>query len=141
MPLTERPIGVLCVEDNPEVAQALKMKLSQDELFLWKGWIPRADDLLEMARRQEPSIVLLDLDMPGRDPLDAADELLRARPATRVVVFSGHAREDLIERALDIGAWGFATKNDGENELLRVLASVIEGRVEFSPEVRALLDA
>ncbi len=141
MPLTERPISVLCVEDNPEVAQALKMKLSQDDLFVWKGWIPRADDLIETVRREEPSIVLLDLDMPGRDPLDAASELLRVRPATRLVVFSGHAREELIERALDIGAWGFATKNDGENELLRVLASVVDGRVEFSPEVRALLDA
>ncbi|MGD9692755.1 MAG: response regulator transcription factor [Phycisphaerales bacterium] len=131
-------ISVLCVEDNPHVAEALRIKLTRTSLFEWKGWLPAADSLHEVAVEVEPEIILLDLDMPGKDPLDAASEFLESYPSARVIVFSGHVRQDLIDRALEAGAWGYASKNDGEDELVNVLMCVRAGEVALSPEVRSI---
>jgi len=133
-------ISVLCVDDNEHVAEALRLKLGRTARFQWKGWLPCADTLLETAQREKPGMVLLDLDMPGTDPFEAAERMLRALPEVRVVIFSGHVRGDLVERALRVGAWGYVSKNDGEDELLRVLGAVWDGSVEFSPEALAVFD-
>lgn len=140
MPGRGGPIGVLCVDDNPHVAEALRLKLGRAARFEWKGWLSCADELLETAERDKPGMVLLDLDMPGADPFDATERMLRTLPDIRVVIFSGHVRAEFVERALRAGAWGYASKNDGEDELLRVLGAVWDGSVEFSPEVRAVFE-
>lgn len=140
MASSDEKLTVLCVDDNPDVAEALKIKLSRSQRFEWIGSLLAADTLVETAQRLCPALVLLDLDMPGRDPFDAASELIEHCPSTRVVVFSGHVRHDLVDRALEAGAWGYASKNDGEGELLHVMQEVAAGEVSFSPEVRATYD-
>lgn len=139
MVASDSKISVLCVDDNPDVAEALKLRLTREQRFRWLGWLPRADDLSQAVRQLCPAVVLLDLDMPGSDPFEAIADLARGCPQTRVVVFTGHVRLDLVDKALEAGAWGFASKNDGEQELLKVLKTVSRGEVVFSPEVKAAL--
>lgn len=132
----EKRVGVLCVEDNPRVASALRTKLSQLAEFEWLGWLPTADTLADRADNDNPSIILLDLDMPGRNPLEALAELSTRAPGVRVIIFSGHVRKDLIASAIDSGAWGYVSKNDGEEALLSALRSVVAGELAMSPEVQ-----
>ena len=127
-------VGVLCVEDNPQVAEALRIKFNAESGYLWRGWLPNADRLVETTKRLCPSIVLLDLDMPGRNPFEALAELSRLCPDSRVVILSGHVRRDFIERALESGAWGYVSKNDNEDEILRAIERVVRGEIAFSPE-------
>jgi len=98
--------------------------------------MPDADRLAESIRDDPPGLVLLDLDAPGRDPLDALAEVLDEQPDLRAVVFTGHVRRELVERALQIGAWGYVSKNDGVSELLRPLRQVAAGHVTLSPQAR-----
>lgn len=140
MNATPHKIGVLCVDDNPQVAEALKIKLSRTEPFEWKGWLPSADDLRDEALRMGPAVVLLDLDMPGRDPFDAAADMASKCPEARVVIFSGHVRAELVAKAFDAGVWGYVSKNDGEDELLKAMRKVAAGEVAMSPEVRSTYD-
>ncbi len=128
-------ITVVCVEDNPQVAGALRVKLERDPRFCWLAWLPDADEIVQKARESRPSIILLDLDMPGKDPFTATQELVRDCPESRVVIVSGHVRIDLIRRALEAGAWGYVSKNDHENELLNAVSRVADGEMAFSPEV------
>lgn len=139
MPIGE-PMTVLCVDDNPHVAEALRVKLARSLDMRWQGWLSSADALVVTAERQCPTIVLLDVDMPGKDPFVALGELVERCPAVKVVVFSGHVRQELIDRALEAGAWGYVSKNDGEDELLRVIRAVADGEVALSPEVRSTYD-
>lgn len=130
------PIGILCVDDNPRVANALRAKLSQLEGFEWRGWVPSADSLLEQAEQEKAQVILLDLDMPGRDPLQALAELTARCPQIKTIIFSGHVRKELIACAIDSGAWGYVSKNDGEEALISALRSVTSGEFAMSPEVR-----
>jgi DNA-binding NarL/FixJ family response regulator len=141
MPATNKPISILCVDDNEHVADALRLKFTASGGFQWRGWLPDAGQLVSTALRDPPSIVLLDLDMPGADPFDALADLAARCPQCRVIIFSGHVRRELIDRALDAGAWGYVSKNDGEEALLAAVLLVASGELALSPEVRAWCDA
>lgn len=127
--------SVVCVDDNPQMAAALRQLLVR-EGFEWKEWLQSADGLLESVALHRPSIVLLDLDMPGRDPIETLRDLAREQPDSRAVIFSGHVRRELVDRAIEAGAWGYVSKNDSVRELVSALHAVIAGRLGFSPEVR-----
>ena len=129
-------ISVLCVDDNPHVTRALESKLHRSGKFDWRGSLSSADQLVETVARECPEIVLLDVDMPGMDPLAALERLSRECPNTRTVVFSGHIRRELVERAVESGAWGYVSKNDDEAELIRAIRSVAEGEFVLSVEAR-----
>jgi DNA-binding NarL/FixJ family response regulator len=129
-------IGVLCVDDNEHVAVALRLKFMAAGEFQWRGWLPSAAGLVAAAEREAPRVVLLDIDMPGPDPFEALAQIADRCPETRVVVFSGHVRRDLIDRALETGAWGYVSKNDGEDALLDAVRRVVAGELGLSPEVR-----
>lgn len=137
---TECRISVLCVDDNPAVVDALKLKLSRLPEFEWRGSLSSADDLVDAVSRHCPSIVILDLDMPGKDPLTAVAELAKACPDARVVTFSGHVRQELVKKALEAGVWGYASKNDGEDELVKLLLAVAAGNLTLSPSVRQVAE-
>jgi DNA-binding NarL/FixJ family response regulator len=134
------PVTVLSVEDNLEVAEAIRARLARVEGFSWIGSLASADELVAHAGCDRPSIVLLDIDMPGRDPFDALAELSARCPDVRTIVFTGHVRRDLIDRALDSGAWGYVSKNDGDEELVASLRKVAAGEFALGPEARRLYD-
>lgn len=125
---------ILCVDDNAELAAALERLFSRLDDFEWLGWLPTADHLVTEALARHPQIVLVDIDLPGPDPFVAVTELVERDPAVRVVMFSGHVRPGLVDRALGAGAWGYISKNDGEGELLQVLRQVAAGEFALSSE-------
>ena len=132
-------IGILSVDDNPHVGDALRKRLSRIDGFQWDGWLPSADALVDYVSTRCPHIVLLDIDMPGKDPFEALAELVARCPDSRVLVFSGHVRRDLIQRATDAGAWGYVSKNDAEDSLIDAIRGVAEGEFVISDEVRLIL--
>ncbi len=133
--------GVLCVDDNPAVTDALRVKLGRSNEFEWRGSLHSADDLLDRCERERPAIVLLDVDMPGKDPFEALAELTARAPDIIVLIFTGHVRKDLIERALDCGAWGYVSKNDGEDELLAAMKRAANEELALSPEAQRTYDS
>jgi DNA-binding NarL/FixJ family response regulator len=104
------------------------------------GHLSSADRLVETVNRVYPDIILLDVDMPGADPLEIARDLTERNPAVRVIVFSGHLSSDLIERAARSGAWGYISKGDGEGALLEGIHCVCAGGFALSPEAIAVLE-
>jgi DNA-binding NarL/FixJ family response regulator len=128
----------LYVDDNQDLAKALERRLA--EAGLWcRGHLPRADELELHIERECPDlqVLVLDLDMPGRDPFEALAAIVRRCPAVRVVVFSGYVRRELVDRAIEAGAWAYISKNDGETALLAAIPDVVAGRFVLSPEAKA----
>ncbi len=128
------PLRVLCVDDNPLVIEALAIKLGLLGGFEWLTPVEDASLMVESVDRQHPDVVLLDLDMPGCDPLEALGDLVaRASPA-RVLIFSGHTRPDLVERAIDAGAWGFVSKHADVETIVGSIRRVASGEFLLGPE-------
>lgn len=131
------PIRVLCVDDNDLVVDAIGVKLSLAGGFEWLGQLNDATDLAGEVQRRRPDVVLLDIDMPGRDPFDALVELTDRCPTVRVLMFSGHIRGELIDRAIDAGAWGYLSKHEETESIVTAIRRVASGEFVLGIDAEA----
>jgi DNA-binding NarL/FixJ family response regulator len=132
-------IRVMCVDDNDFVAEAIRRKLSLDPNFTWAGWLPEARQLVEKVKESKADVVLLDIDMPGKDSFEALSELAAACPSARVIMLSGYVRSDYIDRAVEAGAWGYVSKNENTETILAAIQQVARGGFAMGSEVEAEL--
>jgi len=133
---------VFCADDNPLVTYALQRYIQRSPDFRWMGCAEDADTLLEeVAREGCPDIVLMDIDMPGKDPFEAIGELLARCGSTRVLMYSGMVKRELIERAIEAGAWGYVSKGDGERALFEAMRRALNSELGLSPEAQAVYSA
>jgi DNA-binding NarL/FixJ family response regulator len=136
----EPPIRVLCVDDNDLVGDAIEIKLRLVGGFEWLGQISSADNLINEVRCHRPDVVLLDIDMPGRNPLDALEQLSELFPSVRVVMLTGHVRRDLIEKAIEAGAWGYVCKSSGGEPIVQAIRNVKHGEFVLGPVSQKRID-
>ena len=134
-----RPVRLLLVDDNEEILWALGVHFARTEGFEVVGERSSAAGLAAAVKEITPDILVLDLDMPGKDPLRALRELNRSGGPTRTVVFSGHLRTELVDQAMNAGAWGYVSKCDGENSLGAAIRAVMAGEIAWSPEVQSIM--
>ncbi len=135
--MRDNPIRVLIVDDNVLVVEGVRMKIKREPSLEWVGHLPNADDLIVTALRRRPDVVLLDIDMPGRNAFEALAHLRELFPQIRVVMLSGHVRRELIDRAVESGAWGYVAKTDGVEAIICAIRRVAAGEFALGPEVAA----
>jgi DNA-binding NarL/FixJ family response regulator len=133
------PISVLLVDDNAILAESMPRLLAKDPRFAWVGWIEDTTDLIGRIKGASPAIVLMDVDMPGVETFELVRDLFAQCPQSKVVMLSGHVREDYAEAAIDAGALGYLHKDDKIEDLLDKLERVHKGEVVFSPLVHRAL--
>lgn len=129
------PIRILCVDDNDLVAEGIRMKLGPINTFQWVGHLRNAEELSKVAYQTRPHVVLLDIDMPGKDPFVAMHELSELFPNIRVIMLSGYVQHGLIDRAVEAGAWGYVSKHEGADVVLSAIERVSEGEFTLGPDV------
>jgi DNA-binding NarL/FixJ family response regulator len=109
-PEPQNRIRVFVVDDHVMFAESLLLALAGDERIEPLGFAGDALEGVAVAERLDPDVVLMDLNMPVLDGIDATRMLKRLRPATRVVVVTASTDPDDRERALDAGAAAVVTK-------------------------------
>jgi len=113
----------------------LKARLSVEKDMEFVGRLPDASDLVRECQRLRPDIALLDIEMPGPDPFESADDVRRQCPDTRVVILSAYIRDHYISAAFKAGAWGYFAKSDSANDLVDGLRAVVRGEFAMGPKV------
>lgn len=132
-------IRVFCVDDKEEILWALGLHFAHAKGIKVVGLQSSVKGLVAAVKNAEADILVLDIDMPGDSPLEALREINRLPSPPRTVVFSGHLRRELVDQAMDAGAWGYVSKNDGEESLVTAIRAVMAGEIAWSPEVLAIL--
>ncbi|MCC6659771.1 MAG: response regulator transcription factor [Phycisphaerales bacterium] len=132
----KQAIRLLCVDDNELIAQALSRRVAREPGMAWSGWLAHGTELDESLRRDPVDVVLLDVDLPGEDAFELLRRTAEAFPEVRVLMFSGHVRADYIDRAIECGAWGYVSKNDGTDDVMKAVAQAHAGELALSPDAR-----
>ena len=139
----ERPdIKVLVADDQKIVREGLVTLLSLLPGITVIGAAIDGDDAVRQALRLRPDVVLMDLNMPRCNGVEATERLRRLRPDAAVVVLTTYSDDAWVFAALQAGARGFLTKDAGTDEILRAITDVAAGHAQLDPSVqRRLLDA
>jgi two-component system response regulator DesR len=120
-------IRVLLAEDQTLVRGALRALLELEADIEVVAEVGRGDQVLEAARAHRPDVALLDIEMPGRDGLEAARELAAELPGVHAVVLTTFGRPGFLRRAMEVGAAGFLVKDSPVAELARAIRAVVAG--------------
>src|ERR1051326_2780980 len=105
--MMNRKLRILCVDDHVFLVDGLKARFAVDEDLDVIGRLSSAEQLVSEAIRLKPDVVLLDIEMPGPDPFEAADDLRRRCPDTKVGMLSAYVRDHYVSAALTPGVWGY----------------------------------
>lgn len=123
---------ILLADDHALFRDGLKALLATAE-FEIVAEAANGQDVIREARRLKPDLAVLDIGMPGLNGVDAAREVLRASPRTRVIVLTMHKDHAYVAEALRAGVRGYVLKSRGAEEMLEALREVARGGVYLSP--------
>jgi DNA-binding NarL/FixJ family response regulator len=88
-----------------------------------------------MAKKLRPALVLMDIAMPRLNGLQATRQILKAAPATKVLMLSAHGDEEYVEEAAKSGAMGYLIKHTAVDSLCQAIREVHKGNPFLSPSI------
>lgn len=125
-------ISIAFVDDHPILLAGLGHLFEADSDYVVLGFGSNADDVLDIAQRLSPEIIVVDLSMPGK-VLEAITTIAKSCPRTRILVFTAVTSVDHAASALEAGAMGYVLKGSGREELLHAIHTVHAGELFISP--------
>lgn len=126
-----RGTTILLADDHTIVIEGLRKLLEPH--FNVAGTAENGRELIAAAERIKPDVVLLDIAMPGLNGIDAAIQLKRILPATRIVFLTMHSDPVYINGALRAGAKGYVLKRCAAAELVDAIHRVLNGETYVTP--------
>ena len=123
-----RPFRILVAEDDESFLDAIALLLEQDGRFVVAGRAHNGREAVALAKKVAPDAVVLDIEMPVLDGVEAARRLRAASPKLPIVAVSGHDYEERVLEIRQAGADDYVRKARLAEELPRVLAALLESR-------------
>jgi NarL family two-component system response regulator LiaR len=122
-------ISVLVVDDHRMFADAIEMLLAGEDGIEVVGIAETGEAAVEICQRKCPSVVLMDLDLPGINGIEATKAVLKACSDARVVIVTAFQQQDVMIRAVQAGACGFVPKTRAANDLTDVIRRAAAGEI------------
>jgi hemolysin D len=126
-------IGILVVDDSSFVREALRQYLATQPDFSIVGSVSNAYMALEQIKTLNPDLVLINIEMPGMDGIEATKAIAQQSEKTKVIVLSSHDEAHYVDRVLDAGAKGYLLKTTPLEDLVNSIRFVHKGYWQFSP--------
>jgi DNA-binding NarL/FixJ family response regulator len=120
---------ILLVDDSADITMLYHALLCDEPDLECVGELASADQLLSTVERLQPEVVLLDLGMPGIQPLEIVAQLSEKYPDVRVIIFSGYDDPQTVNSVLDAGAWGLISKNGEPSTVVATIRKVLAGEI------------
>jgi len=130
---------VIIVEDHAIFREGLKRIIAEVDDMEVVGEAPNGAVFLEMLKKTSPDLVLMDIQMPVMDGIEATEKALKINPSLRILVLTMFGEEEYVYSMVDKGITGFMLKNSDVSELKKAIIRVAEGQQYYSEEIMGLL--
>ncbi len=127
-------IRLAIADDHSIFIEGLLLLLNKEKTFHIGGIANDADTLLQLIEKEPIDIVLLDINMPGLNGIDAIKFIKQRNERIRIIMLSTYNEKHLIRKAKEQGADGYLIKNVHKTELIRAIHQVNEGKKFFTGE-------
>jgi DNA-binding NarL/FixJ family response regulator len=134
-----KPIRIALVDDHPILRQGIAALISDQPDLQLVGQASNGLEAIEQFRLHRPDVMLMDLQMPGMNGIDAMSAIRGEFPDARFVVLTTYTGDVQIVRALKAGARAYLLKSLLHRELLDTIRSVHAGNKRIPPEIAAEL--
>lgn len=131
----EREIRVLIADDHAIVREGLRAVVGSEPDMRVAGEATTGREAVEMTAGLRPDVILMDIQMPGMNGIEATRRALDANPDMGVVILTMFEDDDSVFSAMRAGARGYVLKGAPPSEILRVLRAVAGGEAYFGPEI------
>jgi DNA-binding NarL/FixJ family response regulator len=118
------PVRILIVDDHAVVRRGVRSLLESQPGWEIVGEAATGRDAVDMARRLQPDIVVMDLTLPELNGLDATRQILKDSPRSEILVLTMHHSEELAHNVLQAGARGYVLKSDADQSLIAAVESL-----------------
>jgi DNA-binding NarL/FixJ family response regulator len=125
-------VSILIADDHAVVRRGLRALVETHPKWKVVSEASNGREAVAMAAKARPDVAILDISMPELNGLDAASQILKASPHTRILMLTMHAAEELIEKTLGAGASGYILKSDAEKDLLTAVEALMHRRTFFT---------
>ena len=135
--MPEGQITVLLVDDHQLVRRGFRRMLEDESDIAVAGEASNGEEAVEKARELKPDVIVMDFALPGLTGADATRQILKAAPATCILMLSMHAEPNYVRTCLDAGARGYLLKNAIDLELIDAVRKIAAGQQVLDPRLAA----
>jgi DNA-binding NarL/FixJ family response regulator len=119
---------VLVVEDFAPFWQFIRSTLAERPEVQVIGEVADGLEAVQTAELLEPDLVLLDIGLPTLNGIEAARQIRKLVPASKIIFLSQESSSEVVQEALKLGAWGYVVKTRAASDLLAAVDAFLEGR-------------
>lgn len=127
------PIKVLIADDQRLFRQGLRSLLEQEEDLVVVGEASDGQDAFTLAQKTNPDIILMDVEMPKLDGIQATEMILERNRDVKILILSVHNEDERVIAALRAGASGYILKDADHREFVKIIQSAFAGEKITSP--------
>jgi DNA-binding NarL/FixJ family response regulator len=127
--------NIIIVDDHLIFRQGLTALISGQNIACVIGEASNGKEYLELLITLKPDLVLMDIDMPHMNGMEATEKSLALHPDLKIIAFTMFSDEDYYYKMIDLGVRGFILKSSGILELKNAIAQVMNGDSYFSNEL------
>ena len=129
----------LAVDDHPAVRQGLALLLAGAEDLDLVDSVDCGEGVIEAIEKFQPSVVIVDVRLPGIDGISAVKQIAERAPQVKTVVFSAYGDKRLLSDAIAAGARGYVMKGSPPEDLIRAIRTVNVGKAFVDPSLSPAL--
>lgn len=132
-------ISILIADDHTLVRETWSFILNTDERFNVVAESGSGEEAVELAKQLRPHIVIMDINLPGMNGIEATQLIRKFSPATRILGVSLHTQPTYARKMIQKGAMGYVTKNSSREEMFKAIIEIHEGRRYICDEIKNIL--
>ncbi len=130
-----KELNILLVDDHQIIIDGLRELVNNEKGMQVVGAANNGSEAIEMLKVLDADVVLMDIDMPVMNGLDATREIKSRGGKTKVIILSMHCESGMVKELIGIGADGYLLKNASKEELIGAIRNVAGGRQYFATDV------
>src|SRR5204863_9425330 len=128
-------ITVLLADDHTVVRQGLRALLEAENDMTVVGEAENGRQAVQMAKRLQPEVVVMDIAMPSLNGLEATRQISRESPKSKVLIPSSYIDDEYVQQLTDAGASGYLVKQTAAQDLVGAIREAKKGNAFFSPAI------
>ena len=132
-------IKVFITDDHYMVIEGIRSLLQNENGVEWIGHATNAASCLAFLQKQQPDVILLDINLPDKSGIDLCKEIKELYPSIFILGLSTYNQQSFIQKMIDNGASGYLLKNATSKELVEAIETVVLGKTYFSHEAAQVM--